>query len=727
MSGHPYSQQYTSISSHYQQSGHLPSTNGFPSTSSPSTNNSGNNQLPTSSSPASVSTSIHNSSRSEDVVMNSISSSPSSSRSSHFMGSGNGGGGGNSSIHNTGNNCVINRQPNLQSDTSGIPSYETGSGASSASSSHTRLTSNGDDSGVGSSHNLSHFEQTDHTTTFSHHVRNEDSFVHGVIRTSNNTEDLEPIERDRCNTWPLRRAAFDQNSNSPTVYDKIPEESDFCDSSENLPLDNSKHELNINNYSRTSSLNNSLLGNRHETNSFTDLNNSSGIKEEIDHMNGFDPSTTPKKTTTRRNAWGSHSYADLITQAIQSSPEQRLTLSQVYEWMVTNVPFFRDKGDSNSSAGWKNSIRHNLSLHNRFMRIQNEGAGKSSWWVINPDAKNGRSQRRQRDRSNTIDTSKSAIDKKRRGAKKKTEHLNVMGLRTSVQSGLNNSIYGSNTPSLSHETFNQDQDDLMSANTFDSFTGFRQRAESNLSVQGNVNGVSPTLDAFDEYDTYPCYDMSSANNGSQVGDILDRTNQMQLGDGGMDPNGYRMNMGTGMINNPMKSIKEIIKPGDMAPQPPPSYHELNSVRNGTSIQQSPLLRTQLNGPMDKNSPSSIQPNGNNPMSPNGGYYNPSYSGQMVHQQMWMSSPMAQPPPAHLQGHIMQHNTMNQLSHHQMQQMNQMQGNNMLSCGAQSGNELPQDLQNLNMIETTQMTEMDFESLMRHEISINSNAPINFDL
>lgn len=104
------------------------------------------------------------------------------------------------------------------------------------------------------------------------------------------------------------------------------------------------------------------------------------------------------------------------------------------------------------------------------MRIQNEGAGKSSWWVINPDAKNGRSQRRQRDRSNTIDTSKSAIDKKRRGAKKKTEHLNVMGLRTSVQSGLNNSIYGSNTPSLSHETFNQDQDDLMSANTFDSFT-----------------------------------------------------------------------------------------------------------------------------------------------------------------------------------------------------------------------------------------------------------------
>ncbi len=35
----------------------------------------------------------------------------------------------------------------------------------------------------------------------------------------------------------------------------------------------------------------------------------------------------------------------------------------------------------------KNSIRHNLSLHNRFKRVQSEGTGKSSWWMINPDDK----------------------------------------------------------------------------------------------------------------------------------------------------------------------------------------------------------------------------------------------------------------------------------------------------------------------------------------------------
>uniref|UniRef100_A0A8D2L1K1 Forkhead box O4 n=2 Tax=Varanus komodoensis TaxID=61221 RepID=A0A8D2L1K1_VARKO len=63
--------------------------------------------------------------------------------------------------------------------------------------------------------------------------------------------------------------------------------------------------------------------------------------------------------------------------------------------MVRNVPYFRDKGDSNSSAGWKNSIRHNLSLHNKFMKVHNEATGKSSWWMLNPEGgKSGKAPRR---------------------------------------------------------------------------------------------------------------------------------------------------------------------------------------------------------------------------------------------------------------------------------------------------------------------------------------------
>ena len=60
-----------------------------------------------------------------------------------------------------------------------------------------------------------------------------------------------------------------------------------------------------------------------------------------------------KKAGARRNPWGNMSYADLITQAISTAPEQRLTLAQIYEWLVKNVPYFHGKGDNISSIGWK--------------------------------------------------------------------------------------------------------------------------------------------------------------------------------------------------------------------------------------------------------------------------------------------------------------------------------------------------------------------------------------
>ena len=60
---------------------------------------------------------------------------------------------------------------------------------------------------------------------------------------------------------------------------------------------------------------------------------------------------------TRKNAWGNLSYAELISKAITSSAEQRLTLSEIYDWMIKYVPFFRNKVDRSSSAGWKVTSR----------------------------------------------------------------------------------------------------------------------------------------------------------------------------------------------------------------------------------------------------------------------------------------------------------------------------------------------------------------------------------
>lgn len=145
-----------------------------------------------------------------------------------------------------------------------------------------------------------------------------------------------------------------------------------------------------------------------------------------------------KLNTPRRNAWGNMSYADLISQAINSTNDKRLTLSQIYDWMVQNVPYFKDKGDSNSSAGWKNSVRHNLSLHNRFKRLQNEGTGKSSWWTINPEANFGKCARR---RAASMEASK--YEKKRGRAKKRAEAVR-QGL-ASYTSLTNSSLNGSST------------------------------------------------------------------------------------------------------------------------------------------------------------------------------------------------------------------------------------------------------------------------------------------
>ncbi|CAF95479.1 unnamed protein product, partial [Tetraodon nigroviridis] len=67
---------------------------------------------------------------------------------------------------------------------------------------------------------------------------------------------------------------------------------------------------------------------------------------------------------------------------------------------------------------FQNSIRHNLSLHSRFIRVQNEGTGKSSWWMINPEG--GRGGKAPRRRAVSMDNSNKYI-KSARGetAKKK--------------------------------------------------------------------------------------------------------------------------------------------------------------------------------------------------------------------------------------------------------------------------------------------------------------------
>ncbi|KAL7333393.1 hypothetical protein PS15p_202298 [Mucor circinelloides] len=74
-----------------------------------------------------------------------------------------------------------------------------------------------------------------------------------------------------------------------------------------------------------------------------------------------------------------YSYATLIKYAIERSAENKLTLSQIYQWVIDHYPYYGSAG-----SGWKNSIRHNLSLNKSFVRVPrpvNE-PGKGSYWTV---------------------------------------------------------------------------------------------------------------------------------------------------------------------------------------------------------------------------------------------------------------------------------------------------------------------------------------------------------
>ncbi|KAJ2215196.1 hypothetical protein EV179_002415 [Coemansia sp. RSA 487] len=74
-----------------------------------------------------------------------------------------------------------------------------------------------------------------------------------------------------------------------------------------------------------------------------------------------------------------YSYATLITYAIMKHPRKQMTLNEIYTWVMERYPYFKTAG-----SGWKNSIRHNLSLSKTFVRIPrpiNE-PGKGAYWTV---------------------------------------------------------------------------------------------------------------------------------------------------------------------------------------------------------------------------------------------------------------------------------------------------------------------------------------------------------
>ncbi|EDW93692.1 forkhead box protein biniou [Drosophila yakuba] len=99
------------------------------------------------------------------------------------------------------------------------------------------------------------------------------------------------------------------------------------------------------------------------------------------------PSTpdTTKKSGTRRPEKPALSYINMIGHAIKESPTGKLTLSEIYAYLQKSYEFFRGP-----YVGWKNSVRHNLSLNECFKKLpKGMGVGKpgkGNYWTIDENS-----------------------------------------------------------------------------------------------------------------------------------------------------------------------------------------------------------------------------------------------------------------------------------------------------------------------------------------------------
>ncbi|XP_061826500.1 forkhead domain-containing protein [Nerophis lumbriciformis] len=76
-----------------------------------------------------------------------------------------------------------------------------------------------------------------------------------------------------------------------------------------------------------------------------------------------------------------YSYVALIAMAINDSSGKRATLSNIYDYISSRFPFYRKNQKS-----WQNSVRHNLSLNECFIKVPQETnlAKKRNHWMLDP-------------------------------------------------------------------------------------------------------------------------------------------------------------------------------------------------------------------------------------------------------------------------------------------------------------------------------------------------------